>query len=390
MKCFDKTITIQLICLFIIFFFGCNNNLETSNDYYYRLNTSSSESIMIEKITLDSLEVDIGSVYTEGFIRIFNDSIFYIDQKLCKVYIISPTGKIMSSKLGKGLGPHEIDASYIIDYTQTSSGNHFFMGYNYNLYLYDRNWEIIYKGFLNWKEILTREDLLHNYEPSMHGLYALHFENLRGVFLNEHIYYEIYAEHPSFNPIVSDDYYSKGRIVAKINYKEGYVDKIVGRRSLVYQNYKYLGHLSYLHFDKAFNNQFYVSFEVDSLIYLCDKNLIPKKAFGISGIDMNTKYSELNNFRDAIMVYTNDRELCGYYTGLKYIESKNLLFRTYTRGKHSEYDGMQIYIHDVLVGDVNVPKGFKIEGFIDPYYYSSAFRDEPSNLVYLYKFKLKI
>jgi hypothetical protein len=392
MKCFKTNIiTLFTYLIICVCFFGCSKSDKTSKDYYENIKTKNANIILINDIALDIIELNFEVNYTKGFIRIYNDLLYYVDQTTSKVYILSPTGDITSSKLGKGSSPYEIDASYIVDYTQTDDGNHFIMGYNYNIYLYDENWKIIYKSYLNWNESNSKEELMHEYDASMHGLYALHFENLRGVSKNDYVYYEIYAEHPTFNPIISDYYYTHGRTIAKVNYMDGSVKEILGRKSGFYNNYKFLGHLSYLHFDEANNNEFYISFEADSLIYLCNNKFEPKIAFGYSGIDMNIKYTELNSFEEAYDVYYKDRQACGYYTGLKYIKDRDLLFRSYTKGKHSEFDGLQIYKDRMLIADVDVPKGFKVEGYIAPYFYSAAFSEEKeNNNTYIYRFKLNI
>ncbi|MBS4014811.1 MAG: hypothetical protein KGZ97_13850 [Bacteroidetes bacterium] len=190
--------------------------------------------------------------------------------------------------------------------------------------------------------------------------------------------------------IISEDYYREGRIIAKLDYKNSIITEVLGRRSLVYDNYKYLGHLSFISFDTDGKGHFFLNFEIDSLIYFCDKDFVPIKSFGGKGTNMNTNYTESNNLRDLDRIFHEDRKKCGFYTGLEYIEERDLLFRSYTRGEHTNFDGLQIYKDQVLVADVDVPKGFKIEGYISPYFYSSVFADSEKQVIKIYRFTLDL
>ena len=92
-------------------------------------------------------------------------------------------------------------------------------------------------------------------------------------------------------------------------------------------------------------------------------------------------------FRD---LYFNDRPKRGYYTTVKVFSDNKLLMRSYRKGSESKYDGLQIYKDDILISDLDVPKGFEINGYIAPYYYSSAIIDEEKETISVYRFQLPL
>jgi len=71
------------------------------------------------------------------------------------------------------------------------------------------------------------------------------------------------------------------------------------------------------------------------------------------------------------------------------IEDKDLeRFRSYKKGADSEYDGLQVYKDGKLLADCETPKGFKVVGYIAPYYYSQIIGGEEDGSMMVYRFKL--
>jgi len=201
----------------------------------------------------------------------------------------------------------------------------------------------------------------------------------------------------------SRDYYRKGRVIAKLNHNTGMLKRVLGIRSLAYEDYEYIGHFSFCSYDvNSQNKEFFLGFQSDSLIYVCNDDFVPIRAFGIAGRDMNTTYTEYSGrdlYSDDLKnVWMNDIENCGYYDGIEYIAERDVLFRSYTRGKHAEYDGLQIYHKEKLVADIDVPKylringpsNFKVKGYIEPYFISNIHLDFENNRGVIYKFKLDL
>ena len=72
---------------------------------------------------------------------------------------------------------------------------------------------------------------------------------------------------------------------------------------------------------------------------------------------------------------------------VEYVDETGLLFRSYRKGGGSATDGLQVYRDGVLVGDVDVPLGFRMAGYVAPYYYSYVVPDEEGERLYMFRFK---
>ena len=66
-----------------------------------------------------------------------------------------------------------------------------------------------------------------------------------------------------------------------------------------------------------------------------------------------------------------------------------MLFRSYVKGANAPYDGLQVYRSDkTMIADVDVPKGFKVLGYIKPFYYSQVAEDSEQGKLSIYRFRL--
>lgn len=392
-----KHIVNAFFCSLIIFaIFSCNErkNQITSETLYKNINKSGEKNILLTSLPFDSLIIaNIPSSFV-GNLRVFEDSIYYVDQKFSRIFIFDKNGDYYGVKLGMGRGPREYPGGQIYDYFKTPKGENLLLGFSNDMYIYDTNWNLQYQKKYKWREIASREELLKNPIPSEQGMYSLTHDTSRDKLRldGDFVYLEIECDHPTFNMINSINYYKLGRVIAKLNYKTGEISDIIGRRSLAYKKYTFVGHLSYATYDNANDSQFYLGFQTDSLLYLCSNEFIPIKAFGRAGKNMDTKYTEFSEYdiKKARQVYANDTENCGYYDRIEFIQERNLLFRSYTRGKQNIFDGLQIYHNNILIGDVDVPKGFRVEGYIAPYFISNAFTASNYESMKFYLFELDI
>ena len=140
-------------------------------------------------------------------------------------------------------------------------------------------------------------------------------------------------------------------------------------------------------FDVADNCDFYVTYQADSLIYCYDEAYRPVACFGVEGTGM---YKEYREFATKKETYENAREEIssrGFYNWLEWVDETGVLFRSYQRGVGADGVGLQIYRVGVLVGDVDVPKGLRVAGYVAPYYYSYVMPDEDREVLYVYRFK---
>ena len=136
------------------------------------------------------------------------------------------------------------------------------------------------------------------------------------------------------------------------------------------------------------NGNFYLSFECDSLIYVYDNRYTIKYSFGFEGIGMNLDYLTLRPGKEYVEQCSQERKNKGYYTSIKKIGDN--LFRTYKTGNNADYERLQIYQNRTLVGDVEVPNGFRVMGYLAPYFYSHIIADEDRETLTMYKFALEL
>ncbi|MBS4014395.1 MAG: hypothetical protein KGZ97_11670 [Bacteroidetes bacterium] len=179
-----------LVIVILITLTNCQSEKKTANDYYGNIKPTSSENIQINNIDLDSIYLNPDATSFKAFMRIYNGTMYIVDQITCKLYAYNEDGELLFSKLGKGQGPQEFGARFIADYTQTPDGKHFIQGIDDNTYIYDKNWTIEAKHIIDWQEKHSREEMLQNYHAGMPGLYALNAlnsETMKGRLVNNYI-----------------------------------------------------------------------------------------------------------------------------------------------------------------------------------------------------------
>lgn len=385
------------VCLFVflLIIISCKNE-ENQSDFEKIPHYSSSVSL-IDNIHLDSIRLDsIVSSYT-GELAIWKDTIFFVDSYFGYVNKFNQKGHFIERTLGQGKGPKEINIKYIDGINFKKDGQKVFLGSSNDAYVFGPDWEFRQLLNINWHRIPDGDKIFNEKKPSGDeiGLYTFEWENLIIRSFEDHIYVPIYSQHEYFNAFRSKDYYLNGRILAEINLKNGRVNKIFGRRSPMYLQYKYLGQHSFFSYDMNSNQEFYVNHEIDPKIYVYSLSGDLIYSFGISGKDMDTSYTQFqldgdiyneangNKIRD---MYFENRPTKGYYTYLKCIGSNT--FRSYRRGGHSSNDGLQIYEDRVLIGDIDVPKTFRVIGKIDDYIYGCVDIDEINERILLYRFQI--
>ena len=100
---------------------------------------------------------------------------------------------------------------------------------------------------------------------------------------------------------------------------------------------------------------------------------------------MDSDYLPVRSYEDADK-YIKNRQEKGSYG--KIAVAGDYIFRSYTRGAGSSVDGLQIYNDGVLVGDVDVPKGFRVAGKIGDRFFSEIFSDHDSGQLSCFAFSL--
>lgn len=369
------------ICCYVIvllFICGCNSIVDKTKYFAETVNKLpqiSVSSLVCEKFDLDAVE----SSYI-GLLNICKDSILFVDKKFCYVFVFDKDGHFVRRYLGQGPGPNELSTGVIDGFTKMDSG-YLFLGGGNDCHLYDslfvyRDKYVINKGMREGEG---------NYDAPW--IYTLTYENMQLHCYKNNLYYTVYAEYPGMNFIESPkEYFANAHYLSKMDLSTGKVTAMLGVYPSVYEYNKKLKQISFVNFDITQSGNVVVSFEGDSLIYEYDTNFKPIKTFGYAGKSIQFPKRNLSTFTDFRKYYRSSREESGYYTGIDYIDETQLLLRTYKRDKDSANDGLQIYRDGVLIGDVDVPKGFKILGYIAPYYYATCGIDEENERIELLKF----
>lgn len=366
-------VAITVICCTIaLFSCGGNNN----SDYII----SSVKDIRYTALNLETVYIpmDIETCSYVGHSGVDGNHLYFFDEFFCFLYEISPSGSVLGRHLGLGNGPDEVPFRHHSGITVVNS-ELLIMGNTYDAYLF--------KNFKNRERIQLRVSRTNNSLEDSRA-YSSFSEVLRKK--GDRYFFNIYSEAAYCNPWEhSKENFTNAHILMEVDLKSGNL-KPIGKYSEYYiDNHGKINHLFQINYDIDNNNNFHVSYQADSLIYISDEKFNPIKAFGFKGLNMNTNYgSALPNLEDFNRVWADDFPNKGHYTWLEYIDETNMTFRSYQKGSHTPFDGLQIYHDGVLIADVEVPKQFKVAGYIPPYYISQIICDEEAETMKFYKFKL--
>lgn len=368
---------------------SCKSNIEPQ----FATPINCPKNISITNLELDSIVVNnISSSYI-GFTRIFGDSIYFMDQRFSWLFAMDKNGKGIKRHLGLGGAPTEINTAEILDICQLANGNFFIIGPSWDTHIYKPNWTSLRrKQVLNWQVDKQQRKPDPNVIRTTGTFYTIAYETpiLRHRALKNNVLVPIESAHQQFSPYFDRSTYSKLHIFATIDTKTNTPQNVMGNISPWFKNApEGYAHLAYFTYDVS-DTELFVNFMPDSIIYVFDHNMKPIRAFGYAGSNMDTDYRVIPTkpLRELRKNGIIERQTRGYYQSIVYVAKTGTLFRSYQKGAHSTTNGLQIYRNDVLIADIDVPKGFTIEGYIEPYYYSSSFSDGTNEELKIYRFKL--
>lgn len=384
------------LIILCIFYFSCENEEKT-----FTISKTDAE-IRINKILLDTILISHPNTSFQGFMK-FDSSkkeIIYFDELFSTVSRFTLDGKFIESLLGKGDSPKEVQG--INNYLKLGNEHLIFKGYS--VYHFNENWERTKKTTLNFESEKSFKELENNPKPEDIGIYEVkYFNNDFLMYDMNHIMFNIETTHPKYNGYLSTtskNYFESAKILGVAELNSGKVTSLQGKCSTIYRNLNNIPNFANWHFDKN-NDDIYLNFEADSLIYVYDKSFNPVKGFGRSGKVNNTKYRKTNSYDDAMNLNYSDRQRYGYYYTLKCFPQKSLIFRCYKLGTNQDVENinkdnpddenpmrMQIYLNEILVGDVPVPNHFKIIGTDGKYFYADGFMNEENGVLGFYRFSL--
>lgn len=369
-------------CIIICFIVGCNT---TNNKRDFSIPPSSIAMLNISEIELDTILLDSipTSYVVESSMR--PGKIYLLDKLFCILYQFDSEGRIQQRYLGQGRAKNETTIGRVATHTfvgddllllDHSGGYHLydkdFYRKNYFRLIYDRNWE-----------------LNKIYETPK--AYTQRYNDIVCRFFNGNIFFNVHLAHSNYNILTT----TKTHLERSANIQEISLQRedfgrllAIGYPDSYRHDLKRKAILSAVVFDIDYQGDFYLTYEADSLIYVYDKNFHMKQCYGFRGRNMDLNYKVTSTPEEVGQYYREERNSKGFYNWLEYIDETNILFRSYQKGVGNVSDGLQIYQDGILIGDVNVPKGLKIMGYIKPYYYSRVLSDEKHEKIYLYKFKL--
>ena len=308
-----------------------------------------------------------------------------LDKLFCTLYQFNNEGQLQKRYLGQGRAKNETTIGRIA--THTFMGDNLFLLDNSGgYYLYDSTFY-----FKDYFRLIYNRHWEHNEIYENPTAYTQRYNDIVCRGFQEKVFFNVHLAHQQYNFVTTTkEHLEKNANIQEINLEK----KDFGRLLAIGypESYKYDSDkkavFSSVIFDIDRQGDFYLTYEADSLIYVYDKDFQMKQCYGFSGRSMNLNYIKTNTPQEVGQHYRKERNTKGFYNWLEYIDETNMLFRSYQKGIDCVSDGLQIYKNGVLIGDLDVPKGLKVMGFIEPYYYSYVKTDEDKEKLYLYKFKL--
>lgn len=377
------------LLLITFIFIGCKDTAD--RDPFFNTPFTGNKNISIKKLDLDTFKIDAKQTSMVGKWVCKKNSFLWGDFLYGSIYIYDKTLRYKGRMLGQGNGPNEISAKKWTDFVFLKD-DLFVLGASYDFYLANKNWDIIKKSRFDFiSKDVQRQTLINHPEPDHVGIYEVNYSSINAKFVDrDHVIIPISTSHPLLNAYTSRKFYEKTSILGLLNIKTSELESIFGRYSPIYRKYNYIPQFSNIIFDTT-GKDIFLGFEADSLLYMTNTTGKIIRKFGYSGKYISGKYPEVHSYKNSSHVYINDRRQYGFYTYLKCFPEKDVIFRGYEKDKgHNETSGLQIYRKDTLIGDVSVPKGMEVVGYIAPYFYAQIPPDIISESFCLFRFKLKL
>jgi len=373
---------ILYICLIACLVGSCKTSTSRRD---FSIRPSSVEKKAIFAVELDTIFLD--SVPTSFVVEsnIHAGKIYLLDKLFCTLYQFDQEGRYQKRYLGQGRAKNETTIGRVA--THAFVGDHLFLLDNsggYHLYdkdfclkdyfrlIYDKNWE---PGEI--------------YETP--SAYTQRYNDIVCRTFHESVFFNVHLAHPQYNFVTTTkEHLENNANIQEINLKKEDFGRLlaIGYPDSYKHDSDKKAVFSSVVFDIDRQGNFYLTYEADSSVYVYDKDFQMKQCYGFSGRDMDLNYMKTATPREVGQYYREERNTKGFYNWLEYIDETNVLFRSYQKGINCMSDGLQVYQDGVLTGDLDVPRGLKIMGFIAPYYYSYVLPDEENEKLYLYRFKL--
>lgn len=373
---------------------GCMQIPEGNNKIDYEALTyiKSEKPVSPEPLAIDTFyicaedENQMTSLIGEFFLQ--EDTLCFADAGLASIFCYDLEGKYIENHLSRGRGPQEILGLNII--TNDKKG-YYILDESWNIYRIDRKWNRIKENRIDWNSDKSIKYLYNHPDPNETGIYELEYasSNLRTLG-KDYLVIPIVTEHVKYNSYggaFASHFYENTYTIGILTQDSAKLVKMMCNRSPIYSQYSYVPNFKNVIFD-TYQDTLFFSFEIDPHIYQMDFSTSQTIGFGEAGQQMNTDYPETKSLEDADKHFGEDINKCGYYYHLKYVPETTLLFRSFQYGTPLAYDGLQVYKNQLLVAEYQVPKGFRVIGYVPPYYYAEGKPDIDKEAMVFYRFKL--
>lgn len=352
----------------------------TQTDTLWPESNQSSTDIQYRGLDIERIQLD--SVYTsgDGYSGVYRDKdLYFYDKYFGYLFVFNLNGHLKFRTLGMGNGPKEIKIKEGITCAASVSGDLCIAGSTLDFQVYDALKDRTVYTMMAFNPDLKRS-------PENFCNYSYPEENIQSSFDGRYLYINLDSQHPEFNYFeTTEDYLKNTFHIAKIDIKSQNATVLCKGYPRLYisEPYKYSS-FNLVNFAPS-GSGFYVNFEADSTIYRCDEEFRAVETFGRAGMNMDLDYLAAHSYDDADKYVLNRQEKGSYG---KIAVAGDYIFRSYTRGSVSSVDGLQIYLDGVLVGDVDVPKGFHVAGKIGDRFFSEIFSDPDSGQLSCFAFSL--
>ena len=373
---------ILYICIIMYFLISCSTSTGKRDFSILPLslaNTNISD-IELDTIFLDSVPT---SYVVESSMHL--GKVYLLDKLFCMLYQFDNEGKLQGRYLGQGRAKNETTIGRVATHTFVGD-NLFLLDHSGGYHLYDK--DFLKKDYFR---LIYDKDWELNKIYETPKAYTQRYNDMVCRAFDGNVFFNVHLAFPEFNIVTTTKtHLERSANIQEICLKQEDFGRLlaIGYPDSYKHNSERKAIISSVVFDINHQGDFYLTYEADSLIYVYDKDFHMKQCYGFLGRDMDLNYKSTSTPQEVGRYYREERNTKGFYNWLEYIDETNMLFRSYQKGIGCVSDGLQIYQDGILIGDIDVPKGLKIMGYVEPYYYSYVLSDEEKEKLYLYRFKL--
>lgn len=366
--------------LLVLLLVGCSRQEQKWPSIVYQIHDHIRvDSVQLKRIALDS--VYCSGVGFSGYTT--SDKIYFFDSYFGYLFSFNLDGSFYERQYGVGNGPGEVFIENPFGFYLDEDGGIMLLGNGLDVELHSSEGKSDY--------------FMINYRPEDKGASMSYSTYTHSIMPDAHmrkgreVLYALFCENPIFNMLecprkylkeayhiaVIDTKTHEGRLIVK-GFPEVYSEDPYKMFSFSYVRYDYVPE----------RDQIILGFEATPELYVCDATGHPLRVFGTPGRDMDQEYLSVRNFDpDEVKKYRQNRNTKGYY-GTILADGKRV-FRSYKKGGDSPVDGLQIYEDELMIADLDVPKGFSVIGVCGNTVISNIQFDEETERLYCYEFELE-